>query len=63
MTHDAPAHWLTLHATTGPAGGAQVLAACRCGWVDVHVVRHLAESAGREHIAAARARGEAVAEP
>lgn len=52
MTEEPRAHWLTLTPTEGPAGGSQWLAVCRCGWVDVSVVHHLAESAGRAHLAA-----------
>lgn len=45
-----PAHSVTLAPTRGPAGGRQWLTSCRCGWVDVEVVQHLAQSAGREHV-------------
>lgn len=53
MTTDPPAHWVTISPTTGPAGGSQWLAQCRCGWVSVTVLPHLADREALDHVAAA----------
>lgn len=53
MTDHPPAHWVTISPTTGPAGGAQWLATCRCGWASVTVRPHLADREALDHVAAA----------